>query len=88
MKKLIPLVFILCSCASTPPPGVQVVTQKVEVPVQVPCNIAIPRTPVYNFDKLSTNDDIFTKIQAIMADRLLQKAYEAQLAAALDACTK
>ena len=81
-------VFFLSACATTPPPGIQVQVQKVEVPVSVPCKVNIPSIPLYNFDKLNINDDIFLKEQALLSDRLISLGYESELLAALNSCVK
>ena len=80
--------LLLIGCATPVPPGVQVQIQKVEVPIQVPCNVKIPSPPAYNFNGLKTTDDIFQKNQALLADRDLSLGYEDQLTTALNACVK
>jgi len=82
---LIVSLLAFAGCA-TPPPGIEVQTQKVEVPVQVFCKTPTPPAPVLNFDKVTTQDDIYTKVQALLADRDLQLGYETSLVAALNSC--
>ena len=88
---LIGLVILLQGCSvlcPKPQPGIEVQIQKVEVPVAVPCKAVIPTAPKDNFDKLTTQNDLFTKDQALLADRLLHLGYETELLAALNSCIK
>ena len=82
------LPLIVAACGTTPQPGIKIETQKVEVPVVVPCKALMPATPQFNFDKLTVDKDIFVKEQALLADRLLHLGYEAELVAALNSCIK
>lgn len=79
---------LLMGCATTEPPGIQTVVQRVEIPIAVPCKVEIPVPPVYNFDKLTTDNDIYVKSQALLADRLLSIGYETELSVALNSCVK
>jgi hypothetical protein len=79
-------IIVLTGCATTQPPGINTVIQKVEVPVQTACKAAIPPTPAFNFDKLKLGDDIFVQTQALLADRLLHLGFENQLLVALKSC--
>ena len=79
---------LISACCTTQEPGIKIETQKVEVPVVVPCKVAVPTTPAYNFDTLTVDKDIYTKSQALLADRLLHLGYEAELLAALNSCIK
>ena len=83
------LVVFLASCSTVKPqPGIQVQIQKVEVPIAVPCKATIPVQPSFNFDKLTIDNYIFIKNQALLADRLLHIGYETELLAALTSCVK
>ena len=88
-NKLLSLAFIaiLAGCATTDP-VIKTVIQKEEVPVAVPCKVAIPTKPDFNFDKLTEDKDIFDKTKALLADRKLHQGYEAELLAALNSCIK
>lgn len=68
--------------------GIQVEPEKVEIPVAVPCKVTIPSSPAFNFDKLVVTQDIYSKTQALLADRWLHMGYEDQLLAALNSCVK
>ena len=91
-KYLVLLSFVLisgCALFKEPiPPGVDVRVQKEEVPIAVSCKEPIPAVPKFNFDGLKTSDDIYTKDQALLADRWLHLGYEKELLAALTACEK
>lgn len=79
--------LLLVGCATTQP-TIQTVIQKVEVPIAVKCNATIPDRPLFNFDNLNIEDDIFTQSRALLADRQLYIAYEGELLAALNSCVK
>lgn len=89
-SNILVLAIFLTGCAwdRPPQPGIQVQIQKVEIPVAVPCKAVIPTAPEYNFDKLTTDKDIFAKDQALLADRLLHLGYENELLVALTSCIK
>jgi hypothetical protein len=84
---LLLMALFLTACATTPP-GVKVETQRVEVPVEKPCSVAEPEQPKDNFDSLTTEEDVRTKVQALLADRLNHLGYEEKLRSALNTCTK
>jgi hypothetical protein len=77
--------LLVIGCATTEP-GIKTVIQTVDVPVAIPCKTPIPVVPNFNFDKLTTDKDIFTKSQATLADRDLHLDYETELLAALKSC--
>jgi hypothetical protein len=89
-SNLLVLVLLLslsgCALFSKPQPGIEVQVQKVEIPVEVPCKATIPTVPSFNFDKLTTANDIYVKDQALLADRWLHLSYEKELLAALRSC--
>lgn len=85
---LISLVVLLSACASGPAPVLAPLIQKVEIPIPVPCKVTVPTPPVFNFSNLSTDQDIFEKTRAILADIRLHFAYETELLAALNSCVK
>jgi hypothetical protein len=80
------IALLLCGCATTQPPGIQIETQKIEIPVQTPCKAVVPPTPSFNFDKLKLGDDIFVQSQALLSDRLLHLGFEDQLLVSLKSC--
>lgn len=81
---IISSLLTITACSSTG--GIKIETKEVLVPVSVPCQVETPVKPKYNFDSLSVDADIFSKVKAILADRLLQKSYESELEMALKSC--
>lgn len=79
------LVALLSACATTEP-VIRVVTQRVEVPVPVPCKTPEPVVPVFNVPALTENDTVYDKAKAFVADNQLHKGYEIELLAALRSC--
>lgn len=79
--------LLLVACASTQP-VIKTEVQYVQVPVAVPCKVDIPSPPEYAFPNLKPEHDIYVKTKVILADRRRSIAYEAELLAALTACTK
>ena len=86
-RNKIPLLFVLAlsACAHTEP-VINTVIQKVEVPVPVPCKVEIPPPPDLNFNRLDLSSNIFDKVKALLADRILHLAYESELLVALKGC--
>lgn len=85
---LIISVLFLAGCATTQEPAINTVIQKVEIPISVPCKATIPTKPDFNFDKITSDKDIFDKTKALLADRKLHLGYEGELLTSLTACTK
>lgn len=85
---LLVTILSLAGCATSTPPGINTVIQKVEVPIAVPCKVDIPVRPDFNFNKLTTQQDLFDKTKAVLADRRLHLGYETELLAALNSCIK
>lgn len=77
--------FLLAGCGATVP-VVKIETQRVEIPVPVPCKEEYPSKPDFNFDKLTEDQDIHEKAKALLADRQLHLGYETELVAKLKAC--
>lgn len=77
--------LLLAGCGTTKP-VVDVVIQRVEIPIEVPCKVDIPDKPSFNFDNLKDEDTLFDKTKSLLADRKLHLAYEEELLAALKAC--
>lgn len=83
---ILAIASLLGGCATTTPPGINTIIQKVEIPIAVICKAEIPTRPDFNFDKLSPDQDIFDKSKAALADRRLYSGYETELLAALKSC--
>jgi hypothetical protein len=80
------VVALSVSACAFDKPVIQTVVQKVEIPISVPCKAEIPQSPVFNFDSLTIDKDIFEKNKVLLADRELHKAYSAELLTALKSC--
>lgn len=78
---------LLVGCATTDP-AISVQTQRVEIPIAIPCKTKVPEAPVFNFDKIDPAQDIFEKTKSLLADINLHLGYEAELLAALNSCVK
>jgi hypothetical protein len=85
MKRLI-ITFVVLLAACSHDPVITTAPVEVKIPVPVPCKIRPVDKPIYNFPTLKKEDNIFTKIQVLLADRELQKAYDLQLEAAIKEC--
>ena len=81
-------VVLISACTSGPPPVMAPLIQRVEIPIPVPCKVAVPKEPAFNFNELNIDQDIYEKVRALLVDRKLHLGYEVELAAALNACTK
>lgn len=80
----IPCSVMLAGCAGVPAPA----TQRVDVPVPVPCVKAsdLPERPVYEFDKLSADASDGVKVLALAKDWLRGRKYEEGLEAVIAGC--
>jgi len=83
--KYILLAIALTGCASTPP-ATKVETIEVKVPVAVKCQTPEPTPPVLVSPTLKKEDDIYTKVKAVLADIETYKAYAIELSASLKSC--
>lgn len=72
----------LAGCTATMPR----LPETVKVPVAIPCPVEIPAAPLFQFDKLTEQDTIWTKVQVLLSDRQLSIAYEQELNVALSSC--
>lgn len=84
-KLILVLALMLAGCATTEP-TIKIVTQRVEVPVAVPCKEVALAVPDYCFDKLTVDNDIFDKTKCLLSDRENSKGYETELLAKFNAC--
>ncbi|HGW4621972.1 TPA: hypothetical protein ACNH8F_003487 [Pseudomonas aeruginosa] len=78
------LVFALAGCAGQVEPEPR--TVRVEVPVAVPCRVPAVEVPAWAAAGLRKDDDLQTKVRALLAERRQRIGYEAQLLAANRAC--
>ena len=90
MKNIITIfavTLISVGCATTRP-VIDVQTQEVEVPIAMPCVVLVPVAPIFNFDRVTVDQELFDKTKALLADRKLHLGYETELLAALNSCIK
>ncbi|HBP6080202.1 TPA: hypothetical protein ONA81_004391 [Pseudomonas aeruginosa] len=78
------VVFALAGCAGQVEPEPR--TVRVEVPVAVPCRVPAVVMPAWATAGLRKDDDLQTKVRALLAERRQRIAYEAQLLAANKTC--
>lgn len=80
---LVALIPLLASCA-----GDKIYTPtEVDIAVPTPCNVTIPPEPDWYLNHVSSQALLQEKVKAILADRELNKGYDAQLIAALESCS-
>ncbi len=87
-KIIILSALILSGCATTQQPAPIVITKEVKVPVRVPCTINTPMLPKWAVPLVAKGSDVYTQIQALLADRELSIAYQNELLIALESCKK
>ncbi len=78
------MLVALAGCAGQVEPEPR--TVRVEVPVAVPCRVPVVEVPVWATAGLRKDDDLQTKVRALLAERRQRIGYEAQLLAANQAC--
>lgn len=81
---LCPLLLALAGCASKP--QIVVRTERVEVPVQVPCRAPEIERPQWAVDALPDGAGVFARVKAMAVEIEQRRAYEARLEAAIGAC--
>lgn len=81
------LSITLAACATTKPEP-QIVTKEVQVPVMVKCHPDIGPEPDYpdTDARLKAAPDLFSKVQLLVAGRLMRLSRDAVKSAALSAC--
>ncbi|MFG8604980.1 hypothetical protein ACEOVY_29100 [Pseudomonas aeruginosa] len=85
MKAVLMLVIVaLAGCSGQVEPEPR--TERVEVPVAVPCRVPAVEVPAWATAGLKKSDDIQTKVRALLAERRQRIGYEAQLLAANRTC--
>ena len=82
MKVFLMLAVVMLAGCRTAPPA----TQIVQVPVQVPCFVAAPQRPVYEFDKLPAAVSDGQKVMALARDWVRAREYELKLEASMAGC--
>lgn len=81
------LCITLAACATTKPEP-QIVTKEVQIPVMVKCHPDIGPEPDYpdTDAKLKAAPDLFSKVQLLVAGRIMRMSRDAVKSAALSAC--
>lgn len=74
MKRLMIVIALVLAGCATPQVG-PVVKQA----VSTACDAPVPEKPVYPADQLTGNEDIFTLVKVLWADRKARIAYELKL---------
>jgi len=84
LTKLAGLAVLLVGCATTSAPA----TQRVEVPVPVPCIKAqdVPKRPDYDVEKLTATSSDGEKVLALASDWPQGRKYESSLEAIIAGC--
>lgn len=82
MKRAIPLLILLAGCASEPMR--QVI--EVKVPVTIPCLGEVPTEPLWYFDTVKLEADLFAKVDGLLIEREQRIKFEAELTAAIAGC--
>lgn len=82
--RAIVLALMLTGCATTA--EIQYVPTEVKVPVPVPCVPAAVDVPEWATSTLKPDDDIDTKVRALLAERKQRLGYEEKLIASMDGC--
>lgn len=81
------LVLSLAGCATMDTePTIEVVTQKVDIPIGQPCKEELPLVPDFCFEKLADDDDIHTLAKCLLSDRNLSIGYQGLLVTKLKSC--
>lgn len=83
LKAFLTGLIVLAGCATRDaPPRVE----RVEVPVSVPCKVAMPERPTLPTDTLSLEASIWDQMIALRAERKELRGYVIRLEAAVQGC--
>lgn len=77
---------LLAGCGVKTTPEVRIVTQRVEVPIRVPCKPARSPAPAYAADSVPLDASLFDLVRSLLVDREQRKARESELVGAIDSC--
>ena len=81
------LVLLLAGCASQKPEPLPRVVM-VDVPVVIPCPVAVPPVEIYATARLTKQSTDFEKIKALLVERKARKQSEDELRDLLQICVK
>ena len=84
---IILILSVLSGCATTKQDPI-IITKEVQIPMRVKCTTDTPIVPQWAVDMVKRGSDTYTQMQSLIADRVLSKAYESELVAALESCKK
>lgn len=84
--RLLFLVLLVAGCSSPPKPEPITRPVIVEVPVSIPCRVAIPPEPDYATGSLPLGSDIFEQVRALLIEREQRRGVQAEQKKALEAC--
>lgn len=76
----------LAGCAGQPVAEPEPRVVRVEVPVQVPCQVKSPAVPAWAAEGLRKEDSLEVKVRALLAERRQRIGYERELVAAVASC--
>ena len=89
MKALIALaVLSLTACVTDAPREPVIVTQIVEVPVEVKCQISYPKRPSPKLPAVTKDASSYLKAQAALTELEDQRWYSKELEASMQKCAK
>ena len=80
------VVVALAGCAGQPVAEPEPRVVRVEVPVQVPCQVKAPAVPAWAAEGLRKQDSLEVKVRALLAERRQRIGYERELVATVASC--
>lgn len=83
MRTALVVLLLLAGCNGGPAPAITV-----KEAVFVPCDVPLPKRPIFADETLTGDEDIWTIGRALWSGRLARSAYERELEIALEGCTK
>lgn len=78
--------LVLAGCAGHPVAEPEPRVVRVDVPVQVPCQVKAPAVPAWAAEGLRREYSLEVKVRALLAERRQRIGYERELAAAVASC--
>lgn len=83
---IVGLVVALAGCGAQRVAEPEPRVVRIEVPVQVPCQVKAPAVPAWAADGLRRDDSLEVKVRALLAERRQAKGYIKELQAAVTSC--
>lgn len=78
------LAAAVSGCASNAPIAVR--TERIEVPVSIPCKTPEVKRPAWALDALPSGATLYQRVRAFAVEIEQRRAYEARLEAAVKSC--